>query len=55
MIEYRKTPPGRATLQTLLTTMGLAPRQLLRCKAHRMTNSDWTILCRATTRCSMLC
>ncbi|MDD4887537.1 MAG: arsenate reductase (glutaredoxin) [Thiomonas sp.] len=32
VIEYLKTPPDRATLQALLTAMGLTPRQLLRRK-----------------------
>lgn len=30
IIEYLKTPPGRATLVDLLTRMGMRPRQLLR-------------------------
>jgi arsenate reductase (glutaredoxin) len=30
VIEYLKTPPDRATLQKLLTDMGITPRELLR-------------------------
>ena len=30
VIEYLKTPPTRAELKDLLTTMGMTPRQLLR-------------------------
>jgi len=30
VIEYLKTPPDRATLQSLITRMGIAPRELLR-------------------------
>jgi arsenate reductase len=30
VIEYLKTPPTRAELKTLLTQMGMTPRQLLR-------------------------
>ena len=30
VIEYLKTPPDRATLQKLLTEMGITPRELLR-------------------------
>jgi arsenate reductase (glutaredoxin) len=30
VIEYLKTPPERATLESLLARMGLKPRQLLR-------------------------
>ncbi len=30
VIEYLKTPPSRADLQTMLKAMGMTPRQLLR-------------------------
>ena len=30
IIEYLKTPPDRATLKSLLTRMGMKPRELLR-------------------------
>jgi arsenate reductase len=33
VIEYLKTPPDRATLQALLTQMGISARELLRRKA----------------------
>ena len=32
VIEYLKTPPDRATLQALITAMGITPRELLRQK-----------------------
>lgn len=32
VIEYLKTPPDRATLQALITAMGITPRDLLRRK-----------------------
>ncbi|MEJ0005497.1 MAG: arsenate reductase (glutaredoxin) [Steroidobacteraceae bacterium] len=30
IIEYLKTPPGRATLESLIVRMGIRPRELLR-------------------------
>ncbi|MGQ0656517.1 MAG: arsenate reductase (glutaredoxin) [Chromatiales bacterium] len=32
IIEYLRTPPGKATLNTLLKQLGLKPRELLRTK-----------------------
>jgi arsenate reductase len=42
VIEYLKTPPSRATLATLITRMGIAPRALLRSKepAYRSLGLD---------------
>jgi arsenate reductase (glutaredoxin) len=47
VIEYLKTPPDRATLQSLLQQMNMAPRQLLREKgtpyaALKLGEPHWT-------------
>jgi arsenate reductase len=47
VIEYLKTPPDRATLQSLLKQMNMSPRQLLREKgtpyaALKLDEPDWT-------------
>ena len=47
VIEYLKTPPDRATLQSLLKQMNMTPRQLLREKgtpyaALNLSDSHWT-------------
>lgn len=47
VIEYLKTPPERATLERLISAMGIAPRDLLRRKgtpyeALDLDNATWT-------------
>jgi arsenate reductase (glutaredoxin) len=47
VIEYLKTPPDRATLQSLLQQMNMTPRQLLREKGTpyaslKLSESHWT-------------
>lgn len=47
VIEYLKTPPERATLERLISAMGIAPRDLLRKKgtpyeALGLDNALWT-------------
>jgi arsenate reductase len=47
VIEYLKTPPDRATLQSLIARMGIRPRDLLREKGTPFTelglaDSHWT-------------
>ncbi len=37
VIEYLKTPPNRAAMQTLLSQMGMTPRQILRRKGSLFT------------------
>ncbi len=34
IIEYLKTPPDRATLESLIQRMDIRPRELLRTKRH---------------------
>jgi arsenate reductase (glutaredoxin) len=47
IIEYLKTPPDRATLESLIERMGIRPRDLLREKGTpfaelRLGDPDWT-------------
>jgi arsenate reductase (glutaredoxin) len=47
VVEYLKTPPDRATLQSLLTQMNMTPRELLREKGTpyaelELGESHWT-------------